>query len=136
MTSGGWLAQGYTWNPYRPVDKFNGPMTWMDRANEYQLNELYWYFGKAADTGGCGFDYGYRVDLLYGTNYRWDTAAGLETDWNSGQFYGLGDAERVCGGRLERSDREGWPLCLPLGLLCRGHRQQLLQCAALHVPIW
>ena len=89
MTSGGWIAQGYTWNPYRPVDKFNGPMTWMDRANEYQLNELYWYFGKAADTGGCGVDYGYRVDLLYGTNYRWDTAAGLETDWNSGQFYGL-----------------------------------------------
>jgi len=26
---------------------------------------------------------------MYGTNYRWCTAAGLETDWNSGQFYGL-----------------------------------------------
>ena len=89
ITSGGWLAQGYTWNPYRPADRFNGPMTWMDRSNDYQLNEMYWYLGRAADTGGCGFDYGYRVDLLYGTNYRWDTAAGLETDWNSGQFYGL-----------------------------------------------
>ena len=22
---GGWLAQSYTWNPYRPADRFNGP---------------------------------------------------------------------------------------------------------------
>ncbi len=89
ITAGGWVAQSYTWNPYRPVDKFNGPLTWTDRSNEYQLNEIYFFAGKAANTEGCGWDYGWRVDSLYGTSYRWDTAAGLETNWNSGAFYGL-----------------------------------------------
>src|SRR5262245_7559464 len=32
-SAAGWLAQGYVWNPYRPADKFNGPLTWNDRAN-------------------------------------------------------------------------------------------------------
>jgi len=89
ITAGGWVAQSYTWNPYRPADKFNGPLTWTDRSNEYQLNEIYFFAGRAANTEGCGWDYGWRVDTLYGTNYRWDTAIGLETDWNSHQFYGL-----------------------------------------------
>ena len=30
----GWLQQGFTWNPDRPVDRFNGPVTQNDRANE------------------------------------------------------------------------------------------------------
>ena len=86
---GGWLAQSFTWNPDSPKDKSNGPVTWVDRSNEYQLNELYFFLGRAADTKGCGWDYGYRVDALYGTNYRWDTAVGLESFWNSYSEYGL-----------------------------------------------
>ncbi|MFO0904633.1 MAG: outer membrane beta-barrel protein [Pirellulales bacterium] len=89
INAGGWLAQSFTWNPYNPNDRYNGPMTWTDRANEYQMNELYFYLGRAANTEGCGWDYGYRVDALYGSNYRWDTAAGLETDFGNGKFYGL-----------------------------------------------
>ena len=89
ITAGGWVAQSYTWNPYRPVDKFNGPVTWTDRANEYQMNEAYFFLGRAAKTDGCGWDYGYRVDALYGTSYRWDTSAGLEDHINNGKFYGL-----------------------------------------------
>ncbi|HEX7447021.1 MAG TPA: outer membrane beta-barrel protein [Pirellulales bacterium] len=85
----GWIAQSYTWNPYNPSDGFNGPVTWTDQANRYQLNELYLYAVKPVDTKGEGWDYGGRVDLLYGTNYRWDTEAGLETHLNSGKFYGL-----------------------------------------------
>lgn len=89
ITAGGWLAQSFTWNPQNPTDRFNGPVTWTDRANEYQMNEFYLFAGKAANTEGCGWDYGWRVDALYGSNYRWDTAAGLETNINNGQFYGL-----------------------------------------------
>lgn len=89
ITAGGWIAQSYTWNPYNPTDRFNGPVTWTDRANEWQLNELYMYAGKAANTEGCGWDLGWRADALFGTNYRWDTAAGLETKLNGNQFYGL-----------------------------------------------
>jgi Putative beta-barrel porin-2, OmpL-like. bbp2 len=85
----GWLAQGYVWNPYQPNDKFNGPATWNDRANEYQMNELFYYFGRAAKTDECCLDWGARVDALYGTSYRWNTSAGFETHWGNGQFYGL-----------------------------------------------
>lgn len=89
MNLGGWVAQSYTWNPYQPVDNFNGPVTWTDRANEYQLNEVYLYLRKVADSGGSGFAFGYGIDGLYGTSYRWNTAAGLETKLNNGNFYGL-----------------------------------------------
>jgi hypothetical protein len=88
-SAGGWLAQSYTWNPYQPNDKFNGPVTWTDRANEYQMNELYGYIGRAANTEGCGWDWGVRTDALYGTNYRWNTSAGFETNFNNNAFYGL-----------------------------------------------
>lgn len=85
----GWVAQSYTWNPQDPADGFNGPATWQDQANTYQLNEVYLSAGKAVDTKGNGWDFGFRADMLYGTNYRWDTASGLETHINSGKFYGL-----------------------------------------------
>ncbi len=86
----GWLAQGYVWNPYRPADRFNGPMTWNDRANEYQMNELYYYFGRVAKTDECCLDWGARIDTMYGTNYRWNTSAGFETNFDTNNaFYGL-----------------------------------------------
>lgn len=88
-SAGGWLAQSFTWNPYSPNDRFNGPMTWTDRSNEYQMNELYGYIGRASNTEGCGWDWGFRTDALYGTNYRWNTSAGFETSFGNGQFYGL-----------------------------------------------
>ncbi|HVX60448.1 MAG TPA: outer membrane beta-barrel protein [Pirellulales bacterium] len=85
----GWMANSYTWNPYNPSDRFNGPVTWTDQANTYQLNELYIYAKKDVDTEGSGWDIGGRADALYGTSYRWDTAGGLETHFGNGQFYGL-----------------------------------------------
>ena len=88
-SAGGWIAQSFTWNPYQPDDRFNGPMTWTDRANEYQLNELYGYIGRAANTEGCGWDWGVRTDMIYGTNYRWNTSAGFESHFGNSQFYGL-----------------------------------------------
>src|SRR6185436_11013934 len=58
-------------------------------ANEYQMNELFYYFGRAAKTDECCIDWGARVDALYGTSYRWNTSAGFETHWGNGSFYGL-----------------------------------------------
>lgn len=88
---GGWLAQSpFTWNPWHPADRFNGPVTWTDRSNEYQMNQLYWYAERTVDTEGYGVDIGGRVDLLYGTDARFTQATGLETNWNLGQrFYDL-----------------------------------------------
>lgn len=75
----GWLDQGFTWNPDSPNDRFNTPMTFNDRSNEYQMNQLYLSMGRNVRTDGCAWDAGGRVDLLYGTDYFFTTATGLET---------------------------------------------------------
>lgn len=89
MNVGGWTAQSFTWNPDRPSDRFNGPVTWTDRSNEYQLNQMWLFMDRPTDTKGSGWDLGGRMDMMYGTDYRFTTAAGLEDDWNTGSFYGL-----------------------------------------------
>jgi hypothetical protein len=85
----GWIDQGSTWNPDRPVDRFNGPVTFNDRSNEYQMNQLYLSAERKTQNDGWGFDWGGRVDFLYGTDSRFLVANGLETTWNeSRRFYG------------------------------------------------
>jgi hypothetical protein len=84
----GWIAQGYVWNPYRG-NNFNGPVTWMDRANEWDIQEIYLISTKNTDTKGEGWDLGYRADINYGMNARWDTEAGLESRFNRNPFYEL-----------------------------------------------
>jgi len=91
VSVGGWLDQGITFNPDDPGNRFNGPVTFNDRSNEYQLNQLYLYGERVTDTGGYGWDVGGRVDLIYGTDHRFTVARGLEDDWNlSERFYGAG----------------------------------------------
>ncbi len=91
----GWLAAGATANADNPVNKINGPVTFNDR-NNFQLNQFYLSFGRDVDTGGCGFDWGGRIDMLYGSDYIFTQAAGLELrqngarHWNrAGNEYGL-----------------------------------------------
>lgn len=92
----GWTAASYTWNPDNPADRFNGPVTWTDRSNDFQLNQQYLYFENPTDTGGLGWDVGWRIDALYGTDHRFVAATGLENEsdnsqnWNQDhRFYGL-----------------------------------------------
>jgi hypothetical protein len=90
IDTGGWLDQSYTQNFSSPSDHYNGPVTWEDRSNQYQLNELYLYTGRATDTSDSVMDLGFRVDALYGTSARFDTSAGLEDRINKSQTnYGL-----------------------------------------------
>jgi hypothetical protein len=87
---GGWVEQGITYNSLNPEDRYNGPNGCNDRAGEYQLNQAWLYFVKPTKTDGCGWDWGGRVDLSYGTDWRFGQCYGLETridDPNS--FYGL-----------------------------------------------
>jgi hypothetical protein len=86
----GWIDQGFTMNPDRPADRFNGPVTYNDRANEYQMNQAYLLAERATRTDGCGIDIGGRIDMVYGTDWRFMQANGLESNWNESQrFYGL-----------------------------------------------
>ena len=87
---GGWVEQGITYDGWNPVDRFNGPVVTNDRSGEYQLNQAWLYFVRPTKTDGCGWDIGGRIDLVYGTDWRFGQCNGLETridDPNS--FYGL-----------------------------------------------
>ncbi len=84
------MAQSFTFNFAGPTDRFNGPVTWADRSNEYQLNQIYTTFERVTNTEEKFFDIGGRVDLLYGTNARFVQAYGLDEEWITNRsFYGL-----------------------------------------------
>lgn len=90
----GWANFGGTLNASKPRSRFNGPMTFNDR-NEFQANQLYGVLEKKLNVEECCWDLGGRVDLLYGSDYLFTEAAGLETHrdftrkWNAGPYYGL-----------------------------------------------
>ncbi len=96
VTVAGWIGQSFVWNTTNPDDRFNGPVTFTDRSNEYQLNQLYLYADWATSNDGS-WDIGGRIDAMYGTDYRFTTAAGLETEGyytnpvtnGDHRFYGL-----------------------------------------------
>ncbi|MGL6195115.1 MAG: outer membrane beta-barrel protein, partial [Thermoguttaceae bacterium] len=75
----GWLQQGVMVNPKWPDNRSNGPLRYTDRASDYQMNQLYLTAGRMVNTSGCYWDIGGRVDLLYGTDYFYTSALGLET---------------------------------------------------------
>jgi hypothetical protein len=96
----GWLAQGVTINPDDPNDRFNGPLTFNDRANEYQLNQLYMAFESTVDRCASAWDIGGRVDLLYGTDYFFVQSTGLETRSDGSPRWNSGDGPRGDGAAL------------------------------------
>jgi hypothetical protein len=82
----GWQLTGFlngsvTANADGPASGFNGPVTFHD-VEEGRLNQGYLILEKVANTEGCGFDWGGRIDLLYGTDYVFTQAAGLELHQN------------------------------------------------------
>jgi hypothetical protein len=87
---GGWVEQGITFNNLNPEDRYNGPNALNDRDKEYQLNQAWLYFDRPTNTGGCGWDLGGHVDLMYGTDWRYGQSYGLENRFNSANsFYGF-----------------------------------------------
>jgi len=87
---GGWIQQGVTFNPDDPVNRFNGPVTYNDRSNDYQINQVWLYIERPIIDDLYGWDIGGRVDALYGMDHRFTVANGLEDKWNLAQrFYGV-----------------------------------------------
>jgi hypothetical protein len=90
----GWLAGGIMGNSQSPASEFNGVTTFPDQWHG-QFNQGYAIAEKTIDTGGCGWDWGGRVDALYGTDYIFTMASGLELrpegtpKWNSNPDYGV-----------------------------------------------
>ncbi|MCA8952873.1 MAG: outer membrane beta-barrel protein [Planctomycetes bacterium] len=84
----GWVAQAFPFGA-STNDGYDGPLTPNDKLNEYQLTEVYAAFEDAALFAGEGWSIGFRVDAVYGSDYRFLTSAGLESTWNTGSRYGV-----------------------------------------------
>jgi hypothetical protein len=81
---GGWIEGGVMTN----ADGFwnNGPVPFLS-TNDFLMNQLWGYAERVADTGGCGWDWGARLDYVFGADGP-DTQAfgdqGWDFGWNSG----------------------------------------------------
>jgi len=90
----GWVNGGIMGNSDSPASRFNGPATFYDRSNEGQLSQLYMIAEKTLDTAN-GPAWGFRLDALYGTDYRFNLSRGLSANnnftakWDSSRFYGF-----------------------------------------------
>ncbi len=96
----GWVDFGGTINTFSPRNRENYPVTFNDRSNDVQMNQLYAILERPVDWDDPRWQVGGRVDVLYGTDHVYTTALGLETftngqpKWNSvngpvGTNYGL-----------------------------------------------
>ena len=74
----GWIDAGIGANNWGAP--WNGPITFNDRNWQGQVNQLYLVNEKLLDLEDGGFDWGGRVDLLYGTDYVFTTARGLDAN--------------------------------------------------------
>ena len=98
----GWIDAGIGANNWGYP--WNGPITFNDRAWQGQMNQLYLVNEKVLDLDANTWDWGGRVDLLYGTDYIFTTARGLDGNlfyqpnpagsggapsWASSKYYGL-----------------------------------------------
>jgi hypothetical protein len=88
---GGWVEQGITMNDHHSDDGFNGPVATNDWDDKYQMNQLWLYLDRPAQTHGCGFAWGGHVDMIYGTDWRFGINDGLEDRINGFDYqrYGL-----------------------------------------------
>jgi hypothetical protein len=84
----GWFDVGIGANNWG--SPFNGPITFNDRNWQGQMNQLYLVNERVMDLEDGGADWGGRVDLLYGTDYIYTTARGLDGNlFNRPNQYGV-----------------------------------------------
>ena len=77
-TIGGWIAQGFTYNPNQPSNSSNRPVLFNDRANEYLLDQVYLYAESPIVGDGTDWELGSRIDFVYGYDSHFVTVPGLE----------------------------------------------------------
>lgn len=86
---GGWVSTGIYANAWGADD--NGPIGTKSIANGATVQQVWGFAEKAVDTGGCGWDYGGRVDCAFGTDAPYFQAfedGSWDADWNTSDDYG------------------------------------------------
>jgi hypothetical protein len=89
---GGWATGGLTINADGNTSGTgNAPYGYNNVSDGAVLNQLWVYAEKAVDTGGCGVDWGFRADYLFGVDGPDNQAFGdrsWDFGWNSARDYG------------------------------------------------
>ncbi|MDY0169651.1 MAG: porin, partial [Thermoguttaceae bacterium] len=80
ITAGGWLSAGVLANSRGNID--NGPLGFNDRA-EFNMHQLWFYLNKETNTDELGWDWGGRIDYVFGVDGP-DTQAFGDRDWDFG----------------------------------------------------
>ncbi|MCL7420166.1 MAG: porin [Methylobacter sp.] len=75
---GGWATAGIAGNPDDPESRTNGPVTFNNRANEFNAHQLYGFIEKAVDEEGGKWDLGFRADVVYGIDAFYTTQANFD----------------------------------------------------------
>jgi hypothetical protein len=73
----GWIEGGITGNPDSPIDNHNFGQLFKDRANEPLLNQASIVAERDLDSNATGFDWGFEVWLMYGSDARYTKSIGL-----------------------------------------------------------
>jgi hypothetical protein len=73
----GWIEGGITGNPDSPIDNHNFGHLFTDRANEPLLNQAVITAERALDPNAAGFDWGFKVQFMYGSDARYIHSLGF-----------------------------------------------------------
>jgi len=76
----GWIDSGVTFNPASPQDNQNFGRFFDDRANEPLLNQLVINFERALAPQPGQFDWGFKLQFMYGSDARYIHSLGLFSD--------------------------------------------------------
>ncbi|HNP26737.1 MAG TPA: outer membrane beta-barrel protein, partial [Nitrosomonas sp.] len=78
---GGWTEIGFAGNTGTSKSSHgNGPVTFNDGPNEFKLHQVYGFIEREVDTTSNSINFGFRADLLYGTDARFTTASNFDTN--------------------------------------------------------
>ena len=73
----GWIDSGITFNPDSPQDNQNFGRIFDDRANEPLLNQVVINFERALAPKLGEFDWGFKLQFMYGSDARFIHSLGL-----------------------------------------------------------
>jgi Protein of unknown function (DUF1597). len=76
----GWIDSGITFNPASPADNQNFGRFFDDRVNEPLLNQLVINFERALAPQPGQFDWGFKLQFMYGSDARFIHSLGLFSD--------------------------------------------------------
>ncbi len=86
---GGWVSSGIYANAWGATE--NGTVAGKRIGDGYALEQLWGFAEKVVDTDDCGWDYGGRVDYVFGTDAPSTQAFGdgsWDANWNTSDDYG------------------------------------------------